>query len=187
MCGMARGCGAALEAEQRLRGSATAIAGSRPSKRPGRPDCRPERRSPRIHQPRWQGRHHGEARAHLGLAPEMRDVGIEVGHADQRAVAERRERVEHVVGGERADDAVIEQPMRGRDAARHMVVVLAPHEEEIGGGQHRHRHAGIGQPAADRRKTGTIDGRKLGDVTDRDPAPPSMGVGLPAHLVEVHP
>ena len=73
----------------------------------------------------------------------------------QRAVAERRERVEHVVGGERAGHAMIEQPMRGRDAARHVVLVLAPHQEQVGRRQHRDGDPGVGQlrrPISSRRE-----------------------------------
>ena len=32
-----------------------------------------------------------------------------------------------------------------------------------------------------------IDGGEFGDMADRHPAAPAVGVGLAAHLVEVHP
>ena len=32
-----------------------------------------------------------------------------------------------------------------------------------------------------------IDGGEFGDMANRDPAAPAMGIGLAAHLIEVHP
>ena len=65
--------------------------------------------------------------------------------------------------------------------------MLAPHQEQVGRRQHRDGDAGIGQPGGDLVQAATIDGGQLGDMADRDPAAPAVGVGLPAHLVEVHP
>ena len=39
----------------------------------------------RIHQPRQQGRNHIEAGAQIARTAELRNVGIEVRHADERA------------------------------------------------------------------------------------------------------
>src|SRR5215471_19396174 len=54
-----------------------------------------------VHQSRRQRRDHVETRFEIARAADLRDVSIEVRHADERAVAERRERIEHVVGRER--------------------------------------------------------------------------------------
>ena len=65
--------------------------------------------------------------------------------------------------------------------------MLPPHQEQVGRRQHRDGDAGIGQAGADFGEAGAIDGGQLGDMADRDPAAPAMGVGLAAHLVEMHP
>ena len=50
-----------------------------------------------VHEPRRALRDHGEQLRHaLGLS-DLQDIGMQVGHADQRAVAERCERVQDVV------------------------------------------------------------------------------------------
>ena len=54
--------------------------------------------------------------------------------------------IEHIVGGERAGDAVIEQLVRRRNPARHAVLMAAPHQEQVGRRQHGDGDAGIGQP-----------------------------------------
>ena len=77
--------------------------------------------------------------------------------------------------------------MRGRDAARHVMLVLAPHQEQVGRRQHRDGDPGVGQPGGDLVQAGMIDGGEFGDMADRHPAAPAVGVGLAAHLVEVHP
>src|SRR5262249_52025651 len=59
-----------------------------------------------VHQSRRQRRDHVETRFEVARAADLRDVGIEVRHADERAVAERRERIEHVVGRKRTGHAV---------------------------------------------------------------------------------
>jgi len=51
---------------------------------------------------RQPAREHVETFAHVGLLPNLADIRVEVGHPDQRTVAERRERVEHIVARERA-------------------------------------------------------------------------------------
>jgi hypothetical protein len=102
-------------------------------------------------------------------------------------IAERREWVEHVIRRERTGHALTEQPMHRGDAARHVELAITPHQEHVGRRQHRHGDAGIRQTPADLGKTGMIDRGKLRDVTDRHAAAPAMGVGLAAHLVEVHP
>ena len=79
-----------------------------------------------------------------------------------------------------------QQPMRGGDAARHVMVMLPSHQEQVGR-QHRHGHPGIGQAPADLAQAGMIDGGELGDMADRDPAAPAMGIGLAAHFIEMHP
>ena len=42
--------------------------------------------------------------------------------------------------------------MRRRDATRNIVIVIAPHEKEIGRRQHGHGHAGIGEALGHRRE-----------------------------------
>ena len=48
---------------------------------------------------------------HVGAFPHLADIGVEVGHAQERAIAEGRERIEHVVARKRAVDAVMQQPV----------------------------------------------------------------------------
>lgn len=70
-------------------------------------------------------------------ARELGDVGIEIGHPDQRGIAKRREGVEHVVGGDRGDDALRGEDMGGSDATRHQPLVSAAIQEEIRGRKNR--------------------------------------------------
>jgi hypothetical protein len=46
-------------------------------------------------------RHHVEALPHVGLLPDLTDVGVEVCHPHLRAVPERRERIQYVVARQR--------------------------------------------------------------------------------------
>jgi len=43
--------------------------------------------------------HHVKAFPHVGLPVDLTDIRIEVRHPDERTIAERSERVEHVVAG----------------------------------------------------------------------------------------
>jgi hypothetical protein len=86
---------------------------------------------------------HLVAKRQLAALPELRDVRIEVRDAHERAVAVRRERVQHVVRGQRCIHAGADETMRGRDAARHVVIDAAAHQEQIGRRQDRYRYAGI--------------------------------------------
>jgi len=60
-----------------------------------------------IEQPRRHVGQHPEAFAQLGRPIDLQHVGIEIGDADERAVAVGRRRIENVVGGERAAHAVL--------------------------------------------------------------------------------
>ena len=75
--------------------------------------------------------------------------------------------------------------MGRRNAAWHVVIGAASHEEEIGRGQHRHRNAGFGEPRGRYVEALRRQGRKLGDMADRDAPGPAAPLGLAAHLVEV--
>src|SRR5262249_39510166 len=107
--GVREAAAAALEAKQRLRdlghgqGRLAVVENERGG---GVADCHAVMRS--IHQPRRQRRDHVETRFEVAHAADLRNVGIEIRHADERAVAERRERVKHVVGRERTSHAVKE-------------------------------------------------------------------------------
>ena len=78
-----------------------------------------------AHQPRRSLGYHGEAVGQLDRAADVADIGVEIGHAHQRAVAIGRERVEHVVGRDRAGDAAGRQRSRADHAARNGVVVTS--------------------------------------------------------------
>ena len=56
---------------------------------------------------------------------------------------------------------MIEQSVRGRDAARHVTLVRSPHQEQVGRRQHRHSDPGIRQAAADLGQMPMLDGRSL--------------------------
>src|SRR5262249_54325649 len=98
---------AALETEQRLRDLGYGqgpIAAVENDKVGGVTDRHAVLRG--VHQSRRPRREHVETRFEVARAADLRDVGIEVRHADERAVAERRERIEHVVGRKRTGHAV---------------------------------------------------------------------------------
>src|SRR5215831_17869752 len=110
--GVGEAAAAALECEQRLRQlgyCARRIAALQHDDIGGMADGDPV--IGRIHQPRRQARDHVETRAQIALTADLRNVGVEVRHADERAIAEWRKRVEYVVGGERTAHARSEQPM----------------------------------------------------------------------------
>ena len=78
---------------------------------------------------------HGEAGAQILVGGEICDIGEEVGHPHEVRVAIGREGVEDVVGRHGAAYArLVHRGQRGH-AARLQAVGLAPHKEEIGGGQ----------------------------------------------------
>ena len=133
-------------------------------------------------------RDHVEAFAHVGLFPDLTNIGVEVRHAHLRAIAVGRERIEDIVARERAIDAVMQELVRGHDAARDIVVVLvlAAHQKEIRGRQHGERHAGIGEPLRRRLEGRHRQARRLGDVTDGDTPAVLEFLGAFADMVEVH-
>jgi hypothetical protein len=57
---------------------------------------------------------------------DLHHIGVEIDHADQRDIAERRERIQHVVGGDIGVDAERTELVRRGDAARHIVIVSRP-------------------------------------------------------------
>ncbi len=101
------------------------------------------------HQPRGSTRDHVEASGKIGRPRDMADIGIEVRHPDQRRITVGRERIEHIVGRDRAGDARLPQRLDPRDAARHGVIVTAAHQMQVGRRQDRHRDAGIGEARSD--------------------------------------
>ena len=68
----------------------------------------------KVHERGRPSRHHIEAGTECPPFAELGDIGVEVGDADQRTIAERRERVEHVVGRKRAGYALGGKPVRMR-------------------------------------------------------------------------
>ena len=117
-------------------------------------------------------RHHVETRCQFRRAADLGDIGVKVRHPDQRAIAERRERIEHVVARDRANDTIIEQPMRRGHAARNVVIMIAPHEKKIGRRQHGHRYASISEAFGNCGEPLGPDRRQFGDVThSHTPAP----------------
>jgi hypothetical protein len=89
--------------------------------------------------------------------------------------------------GERAGDAVIEQTMCVRDPARHVLLVLAPHQKKVGRRQHRHGDPSVGQAAAISARRERLIAESLVTVADRDPAAPAGARRSAADLVEMHP
>src|SRR5262249_43725952 len=90
--------------------------------------------------------------------------------ADERAVAIRGRRIEDVVGGERAVDAVGEEQVGISHTAPDIVVLVAAHEEEVGRRQHRDGDAAVGEAAGERRHLVGRKQRQLGHVADYDAA-----------------
>jgi hypothetical protein len=86
------------------------------------------------HHPRRALAHHVETLAHVGLFPDMTDIGVQVGHAHLRAIAERRERIEDVVARQRAVDPMMQELVRRHDAARYVVIVgvMTAHQIKVG-------------------------------------------------------
>ena len=73
------------------------------------------------------------------------------------------------------------------DAARHVVVGIAAHEEQVGGRQHGDGDTGVGELARDLDLALRGDGGQLGDMADGDAAAVAGEACLAHHLVEVHP
>ena len=76
-------------------------------------------------------RDHVETGAHVLPRANLADVRIEVGHAEKRAVTERRERVQDVVGGERAVDPCVQQRVSRGYTPHHIVAHVPPHQVEV--------------------------------------------------------
>ncbi len=102
---------------------------------------------------------------------DLQHVRVHVRHADQVAVAERRGGIEDVVGGERAVDAVLHQEIGIRHAAPDAVVLVAPHEVEVGRRQHRDGDPDVVQASRQLRQARRRQQRKLRHVPgDHAPA-----------------
>src|SRR5450631_306601 len=87
---------------------------------------------PKPHQLCRQQRDHVQACLQFFGPSELRDIGIEVCHPQQRAIAERRKRIENVVGRKRTGDALAEQPVHKRHPAWHRMLGAATHQKQIG-------------------------------------------------------
>ena len=96
------------------------------------------------------------------------------------------ERVEHVVGRERAVRSALDERVGVRDPAHHRVVLVAAGDEEVRGRQHRHRDPRRREPLAERPERVGGQQRVLGAVTDGDPPSVPMALGQLAHQVDVH-
>jgi len=76
---------------------------------------------------------HVQALAKTLLRSNLSNVGVQVGHTDHRAITERREGIEYVVGGQGTVHAVFDQPVHGCDTADDVVVSICPHEVQVRG------------------------------------------------------
>ena len=97
-------------------------------------------------------------------------LGVKIRHADQRAVAERRERIEHVVGRDRATAAL---PANRFASAmqRGMSWSLVRARARTGRSRAaRHRDADVGEPLGDVLLLGRRQAGDLGHVPHRDAA-----------------
>ncbi len=139
-----------------------------------------------VHQPRRQVGHEVEAGLEFVDAG-LRHIGVEIGHPQQRRVAERREGIEHIVGGDRTQHAMSDQSVRQGEAARRIMGGATAHQIEIGCRQHGDGDAGVGEPIGGGLQSFRRERGQLGGVADRDPAVIVAPFGLPAHFVHVVP
>src|SRR5712691_3981329 len=138
------------------------------------------------HQVRGAGGDHLEARVDVVPFAHLADIGVEVGHAEQRTVAERREGIEYVVGGERAVDTIVEQLVGRHHPTQHVVILVSPHEVQVSGGQHGEGNASIGH--APGYVTNTVFGERgeLRHVPHSNPAAIVVLLRLLTHILDVH-
>jgi len=110
-----------------------------------------------VHQAGGPRGDHVEAFAELSRGGRLADIGVEIGHPHQRAVAERRERIEHVVGRQRAVDASLDEKIGVGDAAPDIVILVASHQVEIGRRQDGDGDADIGKTVAGLKSAGLMN------------------------------
>ena len=80
-----------------------------------------------VQQPRRAHREHIEAGAQALDMADLQNVGMEVRHSDQRAIAVRREWVEDIVGRDRAIAAVLDEQVRIDHAPADVEMLVATH------------------------------------------------------------
>ena len=130
-----------------------------------------------VHQPRRAGGQHREGFGDaLGVA-DLQHIGMQVRHADERAIAERRERIEDIVGRDRAIAGVFHKQIGVDQPAPHVVGLVAPHQEQVGGRQDGDRDTRFGETLRDLRLALRIERREFGGVADRDAAAESVLFG----------
>ncbi len=76
--------------------------------------------------------------------------------------------------------------MRRRDPTHDAVVLAAPREIEIGGGQHGHGDAGIGEAPRDRREARSGYRREPSHMADGDAPAQPMLLGRGADIFDMH-
>ena len=81
---------------------------------------------------------------------------------------------------------MLHQQIHVRHAAAHVVVLIAPHHEQLGRRQHGHRHTGIGDPPRQRAQIGDRHGGQLAHVPDRHASAQPVLLGQLAHQMDVH-
>ena len=94
--------------------------------------------------------------------------------------------VQHVVARHRAGHAVPGEQIGVGDAAHDRMVVLAPHQIEVGRGQHGHGYPGIGETPRQRRDLCRRQQRQLGHMAGHDPAAAAVALGQFEHVMDVH-
>ena len=98
----------------------------------------------------------------------LANIGVEVRHTHERAIAKRSEGIQDIIRGERAIHPLMQQSVGRGDAARDIVRHIPPHQIEVGRRQHGDVHADVGQPPGDRHQLGRRHHGELGHVADRD-------------------
>ncbi len=97
------------------------------------------------------GADHGKDLIDIVIPRKLHDVGIEIGHPHKRGIAERREWVEHIIGGYRGADAICRKEMSRGDTTRNICCLPPPHEKKIRRRQNDQRDASLGNLAGNER------------------------------------
>ena len=138
-----------------------------------------------VHVPRRARGEHVEAVAHPRRMANLADIGMQVRHAHERAVPERREGVQDIVGRDRAVAPLLDEKVGVDDAASDVVRLVAAHEEQVRGGKHRDGHARAGQTFCHLDLRVGRQRRQFRRVADRDaPTHPELLRQL-AHQIDV--
>ncbi len=130
-----------------------------------------------IHQPRRTRRDHLEAFGDPLRLPNLKRIRMQVGHANERAVPERGERIEDVVARQRTIAPLFDEQVRVDEPTPHIVVPLAPHQEQIGCRKDRDRDADIGKALCPILLLRRLHGGELRRVADRNAAAPFVFLG----------